>query len=267
VLHHVVELLAPVRCLACRRRGAPVDGVWCPGCAAAVTAAPDPACRRCAGPRTVGHGCWAPGVPIETTTAVDDYRGPVAAAVVAAKVGGAVAAWPALARRLAGRVAQDPPAVDVVTWVATAPERARRRGVDHAEVLAAAAADAIAAPCLPLLRSTRHRDGERQRARRPLPATSVLLVDDVLTTGRTASGAAGALRRAGAGSIHLAVLARAGDHPLVASDATTGERAPPGPRARAEGHRSPPPVVPPASGDRPRTCGPVAAGDVRPGED
>jgi predicted amidophosphoribosyltransferase len=224
VLHHVVDLLAPVRCLACRRRGAPVDGVWCPGCAEAVTAAPDPGCRRCAGPRTVGHGCWPPDVPIATTVAVDDYRGPVAAAVVAAKVGGAVSAWPALARRLALRVARDPPAVDVVTWVATAPERARRRGVDHAEVLAAAVGEAIGTPCVALLRSTRDRDGEQQRARRTLPVTSVLLVDDVLTTGRTAVGAAAALRLAGAGTIHLAVLARAGDHPLVTADPATAGR-------------------------------------------
>jgi predicted amidophosphoribosyltransferase len=230
VLHHVVDLLVPVRCLACRRRGAPVDGVWCAGCAETITPAPDPACGRCAGPRTVGHGCWPPDGPIETTVAVHDYRGPVAAAVVAAKVGGAVAAWPALARGLAARVAQDPPAVDVVTWVATAPDRARRRGVDHAELLAVAVADATGAPCLPLLRSTRDRDGERQRARRDLPATSVLLVDDVLTTGRTAVGAAAALRRAGAGTVHLAVLARAGDHPLVAVSPEAERR---------EGRRSP----------------------------
>jgi predicted amidophosphoribosyltransferase len=253
VLRHVVDLLAPVRCLACRRRGAPVDAIWCVACGDAVTPAPSPACPRCAGPRSVGHGCWPAGAPIASTTAVADYRGPVAAAVVAAKVGGAVAAWTGLAARLAARVGDRPPAVDVVTWVATCPTRARRRGVDHAEVLATEVARTLGLPAVPLLAFERDGHGERQRARRSLPATSVLLVDDVLTTGATAVGAAAALVAAGADRIHLAVLARAGDHPLVGG-------VPPG--ARAVGHRSAPPDDPRASGVRPRACGPVAAGDA-----
>jgi predicted amidophosphoribosyltransferase len=147
-----------------------------------------------------------------------DYRGPLAAAVVTAKVAGGTAAWPTLGRRLAEAVAQDPPPVDVVTWVATAPDRARRRGVDHAAVLAREVARATGVPALALLALHRDRGGaEVQRPRRHLPGTNVLVVDDVLTTGATAAAAAHALRLAGAGEIHLAVLGRAGDHPLTTS--------------------------------------------------
>lgn len=146
-----------------------------------------------------------------------DYAGPVAAAVVTAKVGGAVASWPALGEVLAERLERGAPHVDVVTWVATAPVRARRRGVDHAAVLACRAAAAIGAPAARLLALERETGGgEAQRARRRLPASSVLLVDDVLTTGATAARAAWALKRGGAGEVHLAVLARAGDHDLTA---------------------------------------------------
>jgi predicted amidophosphoribosyltransferase len=186
-------------------------------CERRLVMAPRPACRRCGGPRTAGHGCWPPAAPITATLVAADYVGPVAAAVVAAKVGGGTAAWPELARRLAARVAAEPPPVDVVTWVATAPGRARRRGVDHAAVLAGTVADAIGVPALRLLR-WRAGPGasESQQAVRSLPGSSVLVVDDVLTTGATASGAASALLAAGAGQVRLAVLARAGDHPLVA---------------------------------------------------
>ncbi len=148
--------------------------------------------------------------------AVYDYRGPVAAAVVGAKIGGAWAAWLPLADDLARRVRDDPPEVDVVTWVTTPARRVRARGGDHAELLARAVGRAIGVPVARLLDA--EADGEDRDRYRPsisLPGSQVLLVDDVVTTGATAVRAATALRAAGADRIVLAVVARAGSHPLT----------------------------------------------------
>jgi predicted amidophosphoribosyltransferase len=106
-------------------------------------------------------------------------------------------------------------AVDAVTWITSVPARVRVRGIDHAKAIAEAVAPAVGAPLVRLLDvipGPVH--GERYRATGALPATDLLLVDDVLTTGATAWRAAGALVEAGAGSVILVTLARAGGHPL-----------------------------------------------------
>lgn len=176
----------------------------------------DPACRRCGAARGHGHPCWPSGAPIDATIAVYDYRGPVAAAVVTAKLAGAWAGWAPLARDLAARVASDPPVVDVVSWVTTPVERARRREGDHARRLAAPVAQALSTPLARLLDAAPDgTDRDRYRARLALPGSHVLLVDDVVTTGATAVRAATALRTAGADRVVLAVLARAGSHALT----------------------------------------------------
>jgi predicted amidophosphoribosyltransferase len=208
----LLALLAPPRCLACRARAAPP---WCSPCAGRV-GGPAEGCPRCAAPRGGPHRCWPAHAPIASTRAVFDYRGPVARAVVTAKLGGAHAGWSALGEVLADHLLRDPPAVDVVTWVTTAPARLRRRGVDHAAVLARIVGARIGVPVTGLLAVRRSTERERLVPARRLPGTEVLLVDDVLTTGATATEAAAALLAAGAGQVHLAVLARAGTHALVA---------------------------------------------------
>lgn len=212
MLRDVLDLLAPARCLSCRARATPP---WCADCHDDVTAY-RPGCRRCGWPdRRLGHPCWPPGAPFAATTVAFDYRGPVARAVVTAKVGGAWSAWPLLGELLADRLALDPPDVDVVTWVTTPPHRARRRGVDHARALAEVAAKRLDLPLLRLLDATPSTRGDRYACRVALPGTQVLLVDDVLTTGRTAARAGRTLLDAGGDRVHLAVLARAGTAPLT----------------------------------------------------
>lgn len=209
----MLDLLLPPRCLACRVRA---TEPWCDGCRAEVRELPA-GCPRCAGPARVGHGCWAPEAPVDATVARYAYEGPVAAAIVAAKVGGAHRAWGPLAAALAPALtrALAPVPADLVTWVTTVPARVRARGRDHAGALAAALAAELGLPVGRTLRAEpTARHPEDLVAERRLDGARLVLVDDVLTTGRTALRAAGELRRAGADRIVLAVLARAGAHDL-----------------------------------------------------
>lgn len=157
------------------------------------------------------------------TVAAYDYRGAVATAVVTAKLTGAHAGWRALAEMLTERVVARGLDADVVTWVTTGPTRRRRRGVDHAELLARAVGARAGLPVLRLLEARSSRQlPDRYRAVRTLPGSEVLLVDDVVTTGATALRAARALTAAGAGDVRLAVIARAGTH--VLGDVVTSRR-------------------------------------------
>lgn len=124
-----------------------------------------------------------------------------------------------LADRLAGLGRPDP--ASVITWAPTGSPRRRARGYDHAELLARALARRWHAPCVPLLtRAPGPAQAGRAAAerrvnpafavhvRRAMPPT-VVVVDDVVTTGATLTAAATALHRAGVESVTAAVAARA----------------------------------------------------------
>ena len=176
-----------------------------------------PGCPRCGAPPSAGHGCWPPDAPITATLCGYDYRGPVRAAVVAAKLGGARRGWAPLVAPLVERLRRMRMVVDVVTWVTSVPARVRHRGVDHAQVIAREVAGALDVPAMRLLDVAAGRvHDELYTATLRLPGSDVVLVDDVVTTGATAWRAGAALREAGAGSVILITLARAGGHPLGA---------------------------------------------------
>jgi ComF family protein len=119
------------------------------------------------------------------------------------------------------------PAADVVTWVPLSRSRLAERGFDQARVLADVVARELGLASVRLLERTADagpqalRGGvERREAmpglfepRREAPPT-VLLVDDVLTTGATAAACAEALRQAGATRVLVLTAARAVSAPM-----------------------------------------------------
>ena len=192
----------------------------CPGCGA-----PQRWCERCAGelagrPRLVVPAAAGEGPALPPAYALALYRGPVRAAILAAKEHGRRDLPALLAKSLAAglltllRIS----ALSVPLWLVPAPTRpaaARRRGGDPVAVLSRAAAEIVAgrgydvgvAPCLytagraadsvgldAAQRQSNLAGRVRWRARAgPPPGVAVVLIDDVLTSGTTAVAASAAL--------------------------------------------------------------------------
>lgn len=236
MLERAIDVLFPRACAGC---GA---GPWpfCAACAGELLPLTPPWCHRCGRPlpTNVERCADCPPAPIASARAAFAYRGPAKAAVHRLKFSGWRGVGEAFAAALA---ALGPPPADAVTWVPLASRRRAERGFDQARVLARALAHELDLPAVAFARRTkatvpqaRLSREERTLAmagafgcipRRPSPAR-LLLVDDVLTTGATASACGAALLEAGAREIHL----------LTACRSFTDR--PPGPRGsrRPEGH-------------------------------
>ena len=163
----------------------------------------------------------APALPppegLDALAALVRYDDVGRALVTSVKYRGATASVAGVVAVLASLVPPPAPGT-VVTWAPTTPGRARRRGFDQAEVLAQAVGHHLGLPRRRLLarRPGPHQTGRGARERHTGPAfttsgsspASVILVDDVCTTGATLTAAALALRAAGAEGVQGLVLAR-----------------------------------------------------------
>jgi predicted amidophosphoribosyltransferase len=187
----------------------------CVGCGG-----PGPLCRPCAGAVTPAAG-GPLGAPARRIMAPWAYEGAARGLVLGLKLGGSRPCGEALAAEMCRALRRAGVAADLVTWVPARRRDVRRRGFDHAEVLARAVAPALGLPARGLLvrvedrrdQASLTRDQRRRNllgAFRALPCGgSVLLVDDLVTTGATAAACSEALLAAGAASVEVLVACRA----------------------------------------------------------
>jgi predicted amidophosphoribosyltransferase len=215
----LLDLLVPRRCAACRRLGPPL----CDDCRSGFLVLGDPRCARCGAPTA-----W----PVDRCLECSGRRLAFASARAAVAYSGTVrpfvASWKERGlRRLAEEAATvivntvERPSVAALAFVPPDADRSVKRGHHPAERLARALGRRWDAPVLNLLgrtRSPRPQRGLALAARRRNVAGSffatsrvpgrLVLVDDVYTTGSTASAAASALRRGGAHSVQVITFAR-----------------------------------------------------------
>ncbi len=212
-------------CLLCGAGRTP--GGLCAPCRADLVPWPADACRRCARPLAApGDRCGdcARAAPAHgPVTAAGAYAWPLAAVVRAFKFRGDLSLAAPLATLVAEAV-ETPPARALLVPVPLGRARAAARGYNPAAELARRLSREFGLPWDPdllvrmretapqssLPRSNRTSNVEGAFAvRRSLPGARVILVDDVLTTGATASAAARALTAAGASDLATWVVARA----------------------------------------------------------
>ena len=218
-LRAFLDLLFPPRCLGCEKRGA----YYCLLCRTASRAVPDPFCASCS--RTVSAassacGCSHPALLY--TVAVGEYEGNLRRAVLQLKFHGRTAGAPALAALLYLRLNTLPLSEYLLIPVPLHPSRERERGYNQSTLLARELARLsgaeMAQKALRRVRNTQAQsklDGPgRQRNMRDAFSGSpvclgrtIILIDDVCTTGATMRAAATAARAAGATSVYGAVLA------------------------------------------------------------
>jgi ComF family protein len=228
MLARLVDVLFPRRCVGCG------VGPWpfCLRCRAGIAELVPPGCSRCGRPlevETAACGDCPPSV-IGWSRAAFLYEGPVRRALMALKFSGLSGVAEALAPFMAEALARAPPqgraigedSDAVLTWVPLGPRRRRKRGYDQAEVLARAVGALSGRPVRRLLRrmletapQARRAGPERRLALRgafalagEVGGTRVVLIDDVLTSGATASECVSVLRSGGAVDVGVITAAR-----------------------------------------------------------
>lgn len=212
MIRRMLEWLFPGKCVLCRKILQKEETDLCRACRANQPEYPY-------GKKKVTR--------IADLTAVWMYEGNVRRSIHRYKFNGARHYADAYGRLLAMRILRDLRPADVITWVPISRQRFRKRGYDQVELLAKAVGGELGIPTEKLLekfRDNRANSGLKTPAERranvlgvykvpegaDIRGKRVLLLDDIVTTGATASECARVLLTAGAEEVIFAAVASAG---------------------------------------------------------
>jgi ComF family protein len=219
-----LNLLFPIRCVNCNALGVRI----CPGCLPSIQWVEPPFCNRCGlpGPVIDNHTCIDIHLLRHIRSAAI-YSGPIRKALHALKY--------RQDRSLAGLLVKESLShwpvedwkVNFLLPVPMGSRRFRERGYNQAELIADAVSESTGIPkklgILTRIRDTKSQVGLSQRERQlnleaaflshSVHNLSILLVDDVCTTGSTLVACSQALRAAGASAVYAITIARAVTHP------------------------------------------------------
>ncbi len=234
IFRTLLDLLYPRVCAGC---GGPVggdDSHVCWDCLSAIQYVTDPYCSLCGDPvfgrvdeAFVCYTCSSLTPHFESARSAARYQGPLQEMLRCFKYRKGMWASADIARLLLACIHNhyDPVAIDSVAFVPLYPSRQRKRGYNQAEVLATVVARSLGKPllrrCLARVRPTPSQTGLTAKARasnvehafkvrrrRLVESRSVLLIDDVMTTGATVNECARVLKEAGASQVRVATVAR-----------------------------------------------------------
>lgn len=225
----ILEAIWPTRCAICYREG----GLLCKGCLMRLPWIDQyAACPRCGSPHGLiactecnSHTLSLAGIcdpPFDSMRSAMELDDDARMIVTTYKDRSERRLGRFIARAIANCIAPEWICSEsAITYVPDTDEASRRRGFDHGRELAGFVASELSLPCKELISQPRATDqrklGRRMRfanmagtftACREVRCPSVILVDDVSTTGATIFGAAHALRQSGASHVFAATFGR-----------------------------------------------------------
>ena len=221
ILGQISQIIVPKSCLVCRHPGSYI----CSKCLGKALKPRSTNCYRCSWGNDRGQlciGCENYSY-LAGTTVIAHYEGVARDLVLGLKNHNDVWAAEVLGSMIARSIMRSRTQITIVTAVPTSPQRYHERGYNPAEHLARVVARQLGLPYRALLLrlSVTHQIGQSRsqrlrqikgafypRGRRLVEGASVLIVDDVLTTGATLEEAARVLRVSGADLVWAAAVAR-----------------------------------------------------------
>jgi ComF family protein len=220
----LLDLLYPPRCVNCQK----VGGALCSNCISTIQPVPRPICTHCGAPlssaRAACSECRDYPLHITRIRSLAWHEGAIRETIHALKYARRRDAAVPLAQMLAGSLVQSKISFDLITNVPLHESRLRERGYDQSALLAehtASLARSVYMPTLQRTRATADQIGLNGQARRAnvrgafvatrnntIQGKTLILIDDVCTTGATLDACAAALFDTGAARVYGLTVAR-----------------------------------------------------------